>query len=53
MNDFSAWMQERFDDYVRQLRRRYEKVAIRKPAASRKRSPEVYALGQGKLAAMK
>jgi 23S rRNA (uridine2552-2'-O)-methyltransferase len=37
-----------FDDYVRDLRRRYEKVAIRKPAASRKRSPEVYALAQGK-----
>ena len=38
-----------FDDYVRELRRRYEKVVIRKPDASRKRSPEVYALGQGKL----
>ncbi len=37
-----------FDDYVRELRRRYDKVAIRKPAASRKRSPEVYALAQGK-----
>ena len=36
-----------FDEYVRQLRRRYAKVAIRKPAASRKRSPEVYALAQG------
>ena len=35
------------------LRKRYAKVAIRKPAASRKRSPEVYALAQGKLAAMK
>jgi 23S rRNA (uridine2552-2'-O)-methyltransferase len=42
-----------FDDYVRDLRRRYAKVAIRKPAASRKRSPEVYALAQGKLAKMK
>lgn len=42
-----------FDDYVRQLRRRYAKVAIRKPAASRKRSPEVYALAQDKLAAIK
>ena len=42
-----------FDDYVRELRRRYAKVAIRKPAASRKRSPEVYALAQGKLARMK
>ena len=37
-----------FDDYVRELRRRYDKVAIRKPAASRKRSPEVYALAQAK-----
>lgn len=37
-----------FDDYVRDLRRRYDKVAIRKPAASRQRSPEVYALAQGK-----
>jgi len=41
---------EGFDDYVRDLRRRYGKVAIRKPAASRKRSPEVYALAQDKLA---
>ena len=42
-----------FDDYVRDLRRRYAKVAIRKPAASRRRSNEVYALAQGKLAQMK
>ena len=42
-----------FDDYVRELRSRYAKVAIRKPAASRKRSPEVYALAQGKLAERK
>ncbi|HET7656547.1 MAG TPA: 23S rRNA (uridine(2552)-2'-O)-methyltransferase RlmE [Luteimonas sp.] len=42
-----------FDDYLRDLRRRYEKVSIRKPAASRKRSPEVYALAQGKLTEMK
>ncbi len=42
-----------FDDYVRELRRRYAKVVIRKPAASRKRSPEVYALAQAKLAHMK
>ena len=41
------------DDYLRELRRRYAKVAIRKPAASRKRSPEVYALATGKLARMK
>ena len=42
-----------FDDYVRELRRRYDKVTIRKPAASRKRSPEVYALAQGKRATIK
>ncbi|HZX81170.1 MAG TPA: 23S rRNA (uridine(2552)-2'-O)-methyltransferase RlmE [Lysobacter sp.] len=42
-----------FDDYVRELRRRYAKVSIRKPAASRKRSPEVYALAQGKRAEAK
>jgi 23S rRNA (uridine2552-2'-O)-methyltransferase len=42
-----------FDDYVRDLRKRYAKVVIRKPAASRKRSPEVYALAQGRLAKMK
>ena len=42
-----------FDDFVRDLRKRYAKVAIRKPAASRRRSPEVYALAQGKLAVMK
>ncbi|TXI49568.1 MAG: 23S rRNA (uridine(2552)-2'-O)-methyltransferase RlmE [Lysobacter sp.] len=39
-----------FDEYVRELRKRYARVAIRKPAASRKRSPEVYALAQGKRA---
>ncbi len=39
-----------FDDYVRELRKRYARVAIRKPAASRKRSPEVYAMAQGKRA---
>ena len=42
-----------FDDYVRDLRRRYDRLAIRKPAASRQRSPEVYALAQGKRAVMK
>src|SRR5690554_2996537 len=42
-----------FDGYVRDLRRRYARVVIRKPAASRPRSPEVYALAQGKLPAMK
>ncbi|KLI98403.1 23S rRNA (uridine(2552)-2'-O)-methyltransferase RlmE [Luteimonas sp. FCS-9] len=42
-----------FDAYVKDLRRRYAKLSIRKPAASRQRSPEVYALAQGKLATMK
>ncbi|KGM57023.1 23S rRNA methyltransferase [Lysobacter arseniciresistens ZS79] len=42
-----------FDEYVKELRRRYAKVSIRKPAASRKRSPEVYALAQGKRAQIK
>ena len=42
-----------FDEYVRELRRRYARVVIRKPAASRKRSPEVYALARGKLPRMK
>lgn len=42
-----------FDDYVRQMRQRYDRVVIRKPDASRKRSPEVYALGQGKRAVPK
>lgn len=42
-----------FDDYVRELRRRYARVVVRKPAASRQRSPEVYALAQGKLAQIK
>ena len=37
-----------FDDYVRELRKRYNKVSIRKPAASRRRSNEVYALAHGK-----
>ncbi len=40
---------EGFDAYALDLKRRYAKVAIRKPAASRRRSNEVYALAQGKL----
>src|SRR3546814_11539348 len=39
-----------FDDYVRDLRAGYQRVSIRKPKASRARSPEVYALATGKLA---
>jgi len=36
---------EGFDDYVKQCRSLFEKVQIRKPAASRPRSREVYILG--------
>ena len=39
---------EGFDDFVRRLRAGYERVSIRKPKASRARSPEVYALATGK-----
>jgi 23S rRNA (uridine2552-2'-O)-methyltransferase len=39
---------EGFDAYVADVRKRYAKLAIRKPAASRKRSNEVYALATGK-----
>lgn len=43
-----VFMGSGFDEYVRELRKRYEKVVIRKPKASRSRSPEVYALATGK-----
>ncbi len=36
-----------FDGYLRDLRRGYGKVTMRKPKASRARSPEVYALATG------
>ena len=36
---------EGFDDYVKQTRTLFEKVQVRKPAASRPRSREVYILG--------
>ena len=39
---------EGFDAYVKELRTRYDKLVIRKPAASRRRSNEVYALALGK-----
>jgi 23S rRNA (uridine2552-2'-O)-methyltransferase len=39
---------EGFDAYVADVRKRYAKLAIRKPAASRRRSNEVYALATGK-----
>ncbi len=39
---------EGFDELVRDLRKRYNKVLIRKPKASRPRSREVYALARGR-----
>lgn len=39
---------EGFDDYIRDLRKRYTQVRVRKPEASRSRSSEVYALATGK-----
>jgi 23S rRNA (uridine2552-2'-O)-methyltransferase len=36
---------ESFDDFVKKTRSLFEKVQIRKPAASRPRSREVYVLG--------
>ncbi|HED52143.1 MAG TPA: 23S rRNA methyltransferase, partial [Gammaproteobacteria bacterium] len=39
---------EGFDVLVRDLRKRYNKVLIRKPKASRPRSREVYALARGR-----
>jgi 23S rRNA (uridine2552-2'-O)-methyltransferase len=37
-----------FDEYLRNLRKAYERVSMRKPKASRARSPEAYALATGK-----
>jgi 23S rRNA (uridine2552-2'-O)-methyltransferase len=37
-----------YDGYLKSLREGYERVSIRKPKASRARSPEVYALATGK-----
>lgn len=39
-----------YDAYLKTLRVGYERVSIRKPKASRARSPEVYALATGKRA---
>lgn len=36
-----------FDQYMQELRRHFRKVIIRKPAASRPKSREVYLLGRG------
>lgn len=38
-----------FDGFVAQVRLDFSKVLVRKPEASRKQSPEVYVLGQGKV----
>lgn len=38
---------EGFDSYLKQIRKTYSKVQIRKPQASRPRSKEVYLLGRG------
>lgn len=38
---------EGFDDYVKNTRQHFDKVAIRKPDASRPRSREVYLVGKG------
>ena len=35
------------DDYLKELRKSFEKVLIRKPAASRKESREVYIVAKG------
>jgi 23S rRNA (uridine2552-2'-O)-methyltransferase len=40
------------DAFLLDLRKRYAKVQVRKPAASRKRSSEVYVLATGKLAGL-
>jgi 23S rRNA (uridine2552-2'-O)-methyltransferase len=42
-----------FDDYIRDLRKRYTQVKVRKPDASRSRSSEVYAFAAGKRAVPK
>jgi 23S rRNA (uridine2552-2'-O)-methyltransferase len=36
-----------FDDYVREMRKYFSQVLVRKPKASRDRSTEVYMLGKG------
>ena len=42
-----AFHGEGFDEFLRGLRQRYDKVSARKPQASRARSREVYLLAQG------
>lgn len=38
---------EGFDQYLKEMRLRFDKVVTRKPDASRPRSREVYLLGRG------
>jgi len=38
------------DEYVRSARALFAKVSVRKPKASRDRSPEVYLVGRGRKA---
>lgn len=38
---------EGYEDYLKALRSRFDKVIVRKPSASRPRSREVYVLGKG------
>lgn len=45
---FKAFQGEGFDEALRDVRERYDKVLIRKPKASRPRSREVYVLAQGR-----
>jgi 23S rRNA (uridine2552-2'-O)-methyltransferase len=39
---------EGFDEYLREVRKRFDRVAVRKPRASRPRSREVYLVATGK-----
>lgn len=39
---------EGFDEYVREVRKRFDRVVVRKPKASRPRSREVYLVATGK-----
>lgn len=39
-----------FDSYVRDVRQLFSKVTVKKPKASRDRSPEVYLVGKGRKA---
>ncbi|MGD2136768.1 MAG: 23S rRNA (uridine(2552)-2'-O)-methyltransferase RlmE [Gammaproteobacteria bacterium] len=48
---FKAFQGAGFDRLVRDLRREYAKVVIRKPKASRPRSREVYVVAKGRIGA--